>query len=207
MALAAPTADLWVMYRLNPSNGGVRQARAYYSARSPEPEQFPAELVLRDLGGAHGEAAAPLILARYAVLRAWLLAGAGTGPEFLAHAHAAALAHLAVLSEGCPERALLRRLLDGVLDSAVGAGDASALLLDIAAAAEGAGHIDSALAARTAAWAGEVRGLRLAAAGELAAGIAAFLRRQGASPRAEEWETAARRLNRAAAGWLPPSPS
>jgi uncharacterized membrane protein YedE/YeeE len=206
MALAAPAADLWGMYRLNPSNAGVRQARAYYSARSPEPEQFPAELVLRDLGGAHGEAAAPLILARYAVLRAWLLAGAGTGPEFLAHAHAAALAHLAVLSEGCPERALLRRLLDGVLDNA-GAGEAPGLLLDIAAAAEGAGHIDSALAARTAAWAGEVRGLRLAAAGELAAGIAAFLRRQGASLGAEEWETSARRLIRAAAGWLPPSPS
>jgi uncharacterized membrane protein YedE/YeeE len=206
MALAAPAADLWVMYRLNPSNGGVRQARAYYSARSPEPEQFPAELVLRDLGGAHGEAAAPLILARYAVLRAWLLAGAGSGPEFLAHAHAAALAHLAVLPEGCPERALLRRLLDGVLDNAVG-GEAPALLLDIAAAAEGAGHIDSALAAQTAAWAREVRGLRLAAAGELAAGIAAFLRRQGASVRAEEWETSARRLIRAAAGWLPPSPS
>jgi hypothetical protein len=206
MALAAPAADLWVMYRLNPSNGEVRQARAYYSARSPEPEQFPAELVLRDLGGAHGEAAVPLILARYAVLRAWLLAGAGSGPEFLAHAHAAALAHLAVLPEGCPERALLRRLLDGVLDNAVG-GEAPALLLDIAAAAEGAGHIDSALAAQTAAWAREVRGLRLAAAGELAAGIAAFLRRQGASVRAEEWETSARRLIRAAAGWLPPSPS
>jgi uncharacterized membrane protein YedE/YeeE len=207
MALAATVADLWAMYRLNPSDRNVREGRAYYSAGSPAPEQFPAELVLRDLGGVHGETAAPLILARYAVLRAWLLAGARTGPALLDHARAAALAHLTVTPETWLERPLLQRLLEHVPDGATHGGDDAALLLEIAAAAEGAGHIDSALAARTAAWSGEVRGLRLGSASELAAGIAAFLRRQGAAARAKDWERAADRLARAAGGWLPPSDS
>jgi hypothetical protein len=207
MALTAGAADLWDMYRLNPSNREVREARSHYGPGSPEPERFPAELVLRDLGGAHGEAAAPLILARYVVLRAWLLAETGLESHFLAHARAAALAHLAAIPATCPEGPLLRRLVNGAMDADMAPGEATELLLGIATAAEEAGHIDSALAARTTAWTAELRGWRLAGAADVATGVAAFLRRQGATPRAEEWDGVAARLGRAAGGWLPPSPS
>jgi hypothetical protein len=207
MALAPRPADLWDMFRLNPSNREVREARSHYGPGSPEPERFPAELVLRDLGAAHGEAAAPLILARYAVLRAWHLSGTSPESHFLDHAQAAALAHLAAIPATWPEGTLLRRLMDGVMDPRMARGEAAALLLSIAAAAEEAGHIDSALAARTTAWTAELRGWRLAGAADVAAGIATFLRRQGAARRAEEWDGVAARLVRVSGGWLPPSPS
>lgn len=203
MAFAAIADDLWAMYPLNRLNRTVRDTRAHYGAGSPAPEQFPAELVLRDLGSDDGEVGAPLILARYAALRAWMLAGAAADPALLTHALAAAHAHVHTTPQDWPERALLARLLDGVGSDA----DASAVLLDIAAAAEGAGHIDSALAARTAAWTDAIRGLRLANAAELATGVATFLRRQGAAQKAAEWERAAARLARAAVRWPPPSPS
>jgi hypothetical protein len=203
MASVASADDLGAMYPLNRLNPTVRDARAHYGAGGPAPEQFPAELVLRDLGGADGEIAAPLILARYAALRAWMLRGVPGEPELLRHALAAAHAHLEAAPEDWPERALLARLLDrGHTD-----GDVSELLLDVAAAAEGAGHIDSALAARTAAWTDAIRGLRLESAAELARGVATFLRRQGAAQAAADWERAAVRLARAAGGWPPPSPS
>lgn len=203
MASEAIADDLGAMYPLNRLDHTVRDARAHYSAGAPAPEQFPAELVLRDLGGAEGEIEAPLILARYAALRAWMLVGGQSEPELLRHALAAAHAHLAAAPEDWPERALLARLLD----RGHATGDAPALLLDVAVAAEEAGHIDSALAARTAAWTDAIRGLRLASAAELATGVASFLRRQGAAQTAADWERAAARLARAAGGWPPPSPS
>jgi AcrR family transcriptional regulator len=203
MASEAIVDDLGAMYPLNRLDRRVRDARAYYSAGSPAPEQFPAELVLRDLGGVDGENGAPLIIARYAALRAWLLAGGPGEPELLRHALAAAYAHLDAAPVGWPERALLARLLERAHPD----GDASGLLLDVAVAAEGAGHIDSALAARTAAWTDAIRGLRLASAAQLATGVATFLRRQGAAESAADWELAAARLARAAGGWPPPSPS
>jgi hypothetical protein len=77
----------------------------------------------------------------------------------------------------------------------------------VAEAAEAAGHVDGAFAARTAAWTAALRGLRLATGSDVADGMAAFLRRTGAPETAAEWERAASRLRRFAKDWPPPSPS
>jgi hypothetical protein len=195
--------NLATMYTFNESNRHIRDPRAHYRAGPPGPEQFPSEIVLRDLRDAARPDAAPLILARYAVLRAWALAVEGAPPPLLEHARAAAAGHLAATPGSWPERALLARLLDG----AESGEEASAVLENVAETAEAAGHVDGAFAARTAAWTAALRGLRLATASDVADGMAAFLGRTGAPETAAEWERAASRLRRFAKDWPPPSPS
>lgn len=196
-------ADLSAMYTSNRFDGEVRDPRAHYGPGPMEPEAYPAELVLRDLRSAANPDRAVLVLARYAVLRAWLL-GAETpvSPELRDHARAAAAAHLAATPSEWPERPLLESLLE--TDSAE---RATTLLIEAAEAAEKAGHIDGALGARTTAWLASVRAFRLGSGAEVAAGIAAFLRRRGGSVDAAEWDRIAARLGGDAPGFGAPSPS
>jgi hypothetical protein len=203
MAFVGDPTDLVAMYRFNRLNREVRDPRAHYGPGAIEPEGFPAELVLRDLRGAGDPDATVRILARYAALRAWLLAAsADTAPELLDHARACAAAHLSAPQEDWPEGALLHALIQP--DQAERAAE---LLLETADAAETAGHIDSALAARTAAWTATIRSLRLDRASELATGIAAFLRRCGGRLDAESWDRIAGHLAEIAPGLSPPSES
>lgn len=203
MAFARGPTDLWDMYTFNRPNRGVRDPRAHYGPGAIEPERFPAELALRDLRGAEDPDATVRILARYAVLRAWLLAtAADTPPELLDHARITAAAHLAAAPDEWREGTLLHALLQP--DQAE---RASELLLEAAEAAEAAGHVDSALAARTAAWTAAIRRLWLDRAAELATGIAGFLRRCGGRLEAESWDRIAQHLAGIAPGLSPPSES
>lgn len=191
------------MYTFNDSNRHVRDPRAHYRAGPPEPERFPAEIVLRDLRGAVRADAAPLILTRYAVLRAWVLARADEHPGLVEHARATAAGHLDAAPPDWSEGSLLRRLLENE-ERVEGACE---LLAAVADAAEAAGHIDGAYAAHMAAWTAAVRSIHLATASGIATGIAAFLRRSGAAAAADEWDRAAERLGQAASDWPPPSTS
>jgi hypothetical protein len=151
MAFRSGAADLWPMYSFNASNRTVRDLRATYPDRAPDPERFPAELVLRDLCRSLPDGAVPLIVARYAALRAWLLRGAAPEPAFREQARAAATAHLDAADRDWTEGRLLRRLLEPGRPGDPGA-EPWELLAQVASAAEAAGHLDGALAARTAAW-------------------------------------------------------
>lgn len=190
------------MYTFDSSTWSVGEPRPYYGHGEIEPERFTAELALRDLSGPGGERDAALILARYAVLRAWWLATGPTDARLQDHAVAAAREYLAAASEGWPERPLLGRVVDRPR-----AANASDVLMEVAIEAERRGHIDGAYAARTGAWAAEVRAVRLDAAAGIAAHTAAFLRRWGGTADAVAWDDVARRLRRGASGWGRPSTS
>jgi hypothetical protein len=190
------------MYTFNPNYPEVREGQTHYPAGGPDPEEYPAEMVLRDLS-AHGTPeAAPLILARYAALRAWLLGMEGSPPEMLDHARAAARAHLDAAPDGWAEGGLLRRLVE----FPAGAEEPCRLLVQVAGTAEAEGHIDSALAAWSGACAAALRLRRFDLAAGLALQAAEFLRRRGARDRAASWERAAHRLAQAGDG-TPPSES
>jgi hypothetical protein len=157
------------MYTINALTGTVRDPEAHYGAGDPGRERYPAEIVLRDLRRARGDREVPLILARYAAVRAWLLSTAASDPALAAHARLTAGAHLDAAPQDWPERPLLRCLLDP-------AHDVTApwdLLVEIATAAEAAGHTAGALAARQAAAAAAVRARRHDAAAAIAAEMAA----------------------------------
>jgi hypothetical protein len=202
MALPAASADLFPMYAFNAFDPArmVHHPRPRYGARPPEPERFPAELVLRDLGRAHGDAEVPLILARYAAMRAWLLNGDPAEVSLLAHARVTAAAYLDASPEQWPERPLLRRLLE-----AESCPEPWGLLAQVGGAAEAAGHLDGALAAHQAACAAAVRSQRLDIAAALAGDIAALLSRRGEARGARRWDRVSRRLAREAA--LPATPT
>jgi hypothetical protein len=185
------------MYTIHASNGTVRDGRPPYAARTDEPERYPAERVLRDLSRARQAREVPAILARYAALRAWLLAAGPPDPAERAlarHARLTASAHLDAASGPWAEGSLLQELIEPEL--APGAG--WALLGKIATAAERAGHFHGALAARQSAWAGAVRAHRLDAAAVMARDIAALLGRHGLDRSARRWERTARGLERSA---------
>lgn len=202
MAIRAGPGDLQSMYTSNADNPKVRDRRSRYVDHDPDRERYPAELVLRDLRTRSTEETAPLIVARYTALRAWLMGTAGPQPAFLEHARQAAAAHLDSAPVDWPEGALLRRLVrpGGCED------EASTLLAEVAGAAESLGHLDGALAAWSAAFNEALRTGRFDLAAGLARRTAGFLRRCGAPERAASWERASLRLARAG-GSAPPSES
>lgn len=187
------------MEHFNDSTAKVRSPRARYGASPPEPDRYPAELVLRDLRRVGADAEVPLVLARYAVLRAWLLSTAASDSGLVEHARLTADAHLDASPADWPEAALLRRLMASPGE------EPWELLVEIAVAAEAAGHVDGALAARQAAWAAAASTNRFDVAAVAAADTAALLRRRGDERGARGWVAAARWLARAAARSAPPA--
>lgn len=139
MAPGAAATDLSVMYTSLAATG-VRDLRARYGEQPGAPEAFTAEAVLEDLRHA-SDADLPLVLARYAAVRAWALRGEGS--DAAEHAVSAAEAHLAAADPAWPEGPLLRRLL--------GDGRAGPLLEEAAARAAARGHEAGARALRSAA--------------------------------------------------------
>jgi hypothetical protein len=168
------------MYTFRIATSKVSDPRARYGARAPEPEEFPAEIVLRDLRRARDDDEVPVILARYAAFRAWLLGTAASDSALVGHARVTAAAHLDAAPQEWPEGPLFRQLLDPPASGPT----SWDLLIGIAGAAERAGHVDGALAARLGAWAEAVRVGRLDVAATLAASVAALLGRRGGAEQA-----------------------
>lgn len=115
----------------------VRAGAARYGGRPIPSEDFPGAGVLDDLADAV-DADIPLILARFAALRAWVLA-TDTPPdqepdEVTRHALSAALEHLAATEDGWRENELLRGAVTGPRAESL------KLLAAAAAAAERIGH-------------------------------------------------------------------
>jgi hypothetical protein len=142
MAGPAVSTDLMTMYNRIGGRTRVRDPRWPYGEPPVPAEEFAGEGVLLDLPGAI-LTDVPLIMARYAALRAWALAG-NRGPVG-AHAASAARAHLGSVGPGWREGTLLRRLLDG-------ARPAGRLLDEAAAEASARGHSAGARALRQAAY-------------------------------------------------------
>lgn len=117
-------------YTIAVRDAGGHDHGAGFGSAVPD-EAFPAALVLRDLPSVP-EPEIPLVLARFAALRAWALRLEGADPTVQSHAVSAAEAHLAAVPEGWIEGAAL---------SALAAGSAEVARLEEAAAAAGArGH-------------------------------------------------------------------
>jgi hypothetical protein len=132
------------MHILDPDVRAVREGRASYRA---EPELFPAELVLRDLRTTPDSGAARRVLARYAVLRACLLAADPKAePALVDHATVTARAYLRASPAGWRERGFLRRLLRVTMTR-----DAIPLLVRAADAADRDGYVHGGVALRSAA--------------------------------------------------------
>lgn len=136
----------------------VRAAGARYGQPAVPEEPFPGSGVLQDLSLAP-DREVPLILARYAALRAWALRvgpwepGDPAEPAVVEHALSAARAHLAATAEHWPEAALLDRVLEGLAGAGLEPGRAGELTLlgDAARASEKLGHVHGARALREAA--------------------------------------------------------
>jgi hypothetical protein len=190
MARKGRAHDLSRMYTFNISHPAVRDRRSRYHAGGPDPEQYHAEPVLRDLRNHATEEAAPLIVARYTALRAWLLGYDHAEPALLEHARETAEAHLEATPPGWGEREMLRRLVS----LPTGAEEPCRLLARVAEAAEATGHVAGAHAAWTAACAAALRPGRFDLAAALALDAAGFLRRSDQPDRAAAWERAARRF-------------
>jgi hypothetical protein len=122
----------------------IRDGGAGYTPGPVPSETYPAEGVLDDMVGADPDAI-PLILARYAALRAWILEREGAPTALVRHARSAARAHLAATPAEWPERVPLETLLRRR------SGGASAALLEAAKRARSAGHAAGARALRQAA--------------------------------------------------------
>lgn len=137
------------MYNLKRYTMRVRAAGAPYGDPAVPDEEFSAAGVLRDLTEApDGEI--PLILARYATLRAWLLQDGPCGDGVAEHALSAARAHLAATAPSWPEGRLLERVLDA--DPAGPTEPALALLEEASRAADATGHVHGARSLRQAAY-------------------------------------------------------
>jgi hypothetical protein len=199
------------MYSIHDATRAVRDRGARYEGRFPEPERFPAELVLRDLRDARTPDDVSRVIARYAALRAWSLGDAGCALPFLEHARAAAEAHLQAAAPDWPERLLLRRLIQSMPTPAGAVPPEGAahdddpadceswgLLSSVAVEAESTGHMESALAARRAAWSAAVHRRRAAPAAELAGEVARLLERRGLDGEAVRWDRVAEWLARRA---------
>jgi hypothetical protein len=112
MAPAAENANLVAMYPHDRNDGRIREPRGPYGSGPTEPDRYPAEQALRDLRTTSEPAAMARIVARYAALRAWILAAdPETDAEFLAHARAAAYGYLRATPATWPGRPHLRRLV------------------------------------------------------------------------------------------------
>jgi hypothetical protein len=139
MASPAADPDLQAM-DMRIEGPKVRERGGRYGEQPIPSERFPAEGVLEDLRHAP-EHDLPLIVARYAALRAWMLA---RGDEAVAgHAVAAADTHLDAIGPDWTEGSWLRHLVDG--STAVRA------LEHAAREAAGRGHVAGARSLRQAA--------------------------------------------------------
>lgn len=141
------------MYTTHQYTTAVHDGTARYGEGPLPAEEFAGAGALNDLSRAE-TTDVPLILARYAALRAWLLATTGVGGPVATHAMMAALEHLAATAEDGTEPDLLRAAL------AAGDGGPGLELLERAgraAAARGHEHGAHALreaVRRTRAWKG-----------------------------------------------------
>lgn len=88
----------------------VRDGAPPYGEAAVPSEEFPGAGALQDLATA-AESEVPLVLARYAALRAWALLRAGERTDVVRHAMTAALEHLAAIGDAWPEKGLLREAL------------------------------------------------------------------------------------------------
>ncbi len=143
----------------------VREEPASYGPHEVDEEAFPAARVLQDLARSTDEAV-PRVVARYAVLRSWLLREAGADPVLVRQGSAAARAYLAV-SDG-PEVAPLQRLV----------GREPGLEAFQAAGAEAAaqGHVESAYGLYLAGYRAARQRTDLAWAARLAGALAGLLK-------------------------------
>lgn len=133
----------------------VRAAGAPYGDPAVPEEPFSGAAALWDLSGAP-DSDIPLILARYAALRAWVLHTGVCGEGVAEHALSAARAHLTALAGDGPDGPE-GRLLDSALVAALepvsdrAFGHALSLLESAARCADGRGHSHGARALREAA--------------------------------------------------------
>ncbi len=192
---------------------GVRESRQAYQSGNLEPERFPGELVLRDLRAARSGQDAACILARYAVLRAWLVGsshGAGWVSDvavdemFFTHARSGAHALLDGTPAGWAERPFLQHLLElAGTDPTAGQVDPGAagppatppapwdLLSRAMTLAEEAKHLHGALALGVAAWTAALHHRQFGAAAESAERVAGLLERRGDGNPARRWRRVA----------------
>jgi hypothetical protein len=148
MATPAENADLVAMYPNDQYDGRIREPGGPYGPPPIEPDRFPAEQVLRDLRTTRDPAAMARIVARYAALRAWILAAdPETDPGFLAHARSAAFGYLRATPASWPGRPQLRRLVRAARSPAM-----VPVLLAAAETAAADGCANGADALRNAAW-------------------------------------------------------
>ncbi len=201
MASARLRSDLGGVY-INPRfTRLVRAPAARYGDPASRGESFPAEAVLRDLVTAD-RAVAPLIAARYAALRFWLLHATGEVAALVDHARESALGHLEAADRGEEEVALLRALVERPEPLSE-----AAAVLDLAASeAERGRHPHGAGALREAAFRIALHRLDLGLASRIAADIGRRLRRGGHYRAARRWERAAARLATRQRALTPGSP-
>jgi hypothetical protein len=149
-------------------------------------DAFPAARVLDDLARST-DAAVPRVLARYAVLRSWLLRQERAHPVLVRHGTKAARAYLAVTSG--PEAASLKGL--------AGAKPELAAFHAAGAAAAAEGHGEGAFALYHAGYQAARRRADLAWAARLASSLAELLEAEGLDGVAL-WTRRAERLRRSA---------
>lgn len=120
----------------------VHDGAARYDEGPVPAEEFAGAGVLRDLSNAEASEM-PLILARYAALRAWILRSHGERGAVATHALTAAREHLLATADEWAERELLGAALDAGRSAR-----ALELLDDAAHAAAARGHHEGARAIR-----------------------------------------------------------
>lgn len=195
------SATLPVMYETNRATRHVRdRSPRYPGSWSADPEPFPAEGALHDLKSVT-VSELPRVLARYAVLRYWLLSTEPAAPELLHHAREAAHAHLDCLEDGWREAGPLH----AIVAAAEPVEAAGAVAATAAGAAEHTHHLHGAHATLRAAFVVARRRCDLAVAAAVARRLAAFADRHGDPHAATRWRRRAARLEAASARWLPPS--
>lgn len=200
MALPRARPDLWGVYTNHRFHRLVRAPAAHYGDPAPREESFPAEAVLRDLATAD-TAAAPIIAARYAALRFWLLRGTGEAPTLVEHAREAAREQLA--AGGDPSRT---SALQALVESPEPLRKAVVLLEQAAGQAERARQPHGAGALRESGFRMAVLHLDFTLASRIAADIGSRLRRAGDRDAATRWERAAESLAARRNALRPPSP-
>lgn len=163
----------------------VRDEGAAYGPHEVDRDAFPAARVLEDLPRAPGDEI-PLVLARYAALRYWLLRREGSEPALTRHARKTARAYLAALDDPAHARSLGRL---------VEAGSTGSGIQDAAIMAEQAGHREGAYALLRAGYTAARRRSDIHTAAGLAAAIARLLAASGVDGVAL-WTRRADRLRR-----------
>ncbi len=177
----------------------VRAPAARYGDPVPRDDSFPAEAVLRDLVTAD-RVVAPLITARYAALRFWLLYGTGGDAELLDHGRDAAAEHLACAGEA--EEVVI---LSTLVDRPEPLRDAVALLERAAELAEARRCPHGAGALRESAFHMAVHHMDFGLAARVAGDIGRRLRRSGRYRVARRWDRAAAALAAREHALSPPS--